>query len=142
MATNTQNNSLIGTTIPGFLLTNDRGDKVNSLDWLGKPTLISLNSTWSPEAIDQLKLLGPLQSDPNINVISVGLEQSVSQLAVYDSLSGLSLNWLPDPDGTLVNTFNAQGLPSNYLVDRNGVIKKIVDGVLTKQQIIDYLTNL
>lgn len=139
---NKQANSLIGKQVPTFSLTNMDGKKVNSLDWLAKPTLISLNATWSPETIDQLKVLQQMQSNQNYNVISVGLEQTASQLGVYNTVSGLSLSWLPDPDGTLADMFNAQSLPTNYFVDRTGVIRHVTSGVMTKQQILDTLSGL
>jgi hypothetical protein len=83
-----------------------------------------------------------MQSNQNYNVISVGLEETASQLGVYNSTSGLSLGWLPDPDGSLANIFNSQGLPTNYFVDRTGVIRQVTSGVMTKQQILDSLTGL
>jgi hypothetical protein len=63
-------------------------------------------------------------------------------MRVYTQTAGYSLNWLVDPDSTLTDVVNIQSLPTHYFISRDGVVKKVVTGILTKQQIIDNLSSL
>jgi len=135
-------NTLVGKPAPGFSLTDISGKKVNSLDLSGKPTdLIFLNS-WAPAASEQLPAVQSLSDNKNLNVKIIALQENPGRLNAYDQISGYDIDWLADPLSTTSNTYGVGSLPSHYFLDRGGNIKKIVSAVLTKQQILDNLSNL
>ncbi len=139
--TTQKSNSLISET-PSFKLQNLSGNNVNSTNLLGKPTVLSVLSTWSPNTSDQLAALTKLQSNKDINIIPVGLQESVAKLQAYSAISGYQLNWLADPDSTLTDVFKVQSMPTHYFLDRKGVVKKVVTGVLSKDELLNNLTGL
>jgi hypothetical protein len=136
------NNKAVGTALPDFSLTSTNGSKMNPVDWLSKPTIVSLMTTWLPSSSEQMPVLSSLQTDKRINVIPIALQEDSAKVQVYTNVSGLKLEWLVDPDSSLTNLLNPQSIPTNYFIGRDGIIKKVIGGVLSKQQILDTLNGL
>ena len=135
-------NSLVGRPLPNFNLTDTNGHAIHAADLLGKPTLVSLLSTWAPTVSEQLGSLSQLQKNPDTNIEPVALQQDTGQAVAYDQIAGYNLTWLTDPNSTLTNLFNATSLPTNYFIDRQGIVRQVISGVLTKQEILNNLSNL
>lgn len=133
---------LVGKQLPDFTLAETNGSMLSSAALLGRPTLITLGSTWSPSMAEQLPALSQLQSNPAINVLPVAMQQSATEVSAYTSIAGLNLNWLVDPDSTLSAAYGAPYLPTQLFVDRNGIIRTVIAGVLTKSQIDSHLSGL
>jgi peroxiredoxin len=135
-------NNLIGKPLSDFSLTDTNGTTVHAANLLGRPTLITLGSTWSPTTSEQLQALSKLQSNQNLNIIPIAMQQSTGQVTAYTSIAGLNLNWLVDPDSTLSPYYGSPDLPTQYFVDRNGIIRQIYVGVLSQSQIENRLSSL
>ena len=137
-----QKNSLIGKIAPNFTLDSTNGSVVNTANLLGKPTVITIGTTWSPAMAEQIGTLSKLQTNNDLNVIPVALQQGVAITKAFTTISGLNLNWLVDPDSTITSSYNAQNLPTSYFVNREGVVKNVFVGVMSYQQMISELTGL
>jgi len=135
-------NSLIGQPAPDLSLTDTAGNIINPTDLLGRPTLLSFNSTWAPTTIEELSALSNLQANPNLNVIPVALQENSGVVQAYTSIADVNLKWLLDPDSTLSTSYNIQSLPMNYFIDRNGIVRQVVVGVMSQQQMLNDLSGL
>ena len=135
-------NSLIGKPLPDFSLSDTNGSVIHAANLLGRPTLITLGATWSPSMSEQLTRLNQLQTNQDLNIIPVALQQNSGQVQAYTSIAGLNLNWLVDPDSALTPAYGSPNLPTQYFVDRNGIVREIYVGVLNGTQIEDVLSNL
>jgi len=142
IATRASKNSLVNKPLPNFTLSDTNGSLLHTADLLGKPTLISVGATWSPTMSEQLEALNNLQSNPNINIVPIALQQNLGQVQAYTSIAGLNLNWLVDPNSTLSSSFGAPYLPTQYFVDRNGIVRQVYVGVLSQEQIENMLGAL
>jgi peroxiredoxin len=130
-----QAHALIDQRLPAFKLPRTDGRETNTLDLAGKPTLISFVTTWSPASKDQLQVLSALQQDQTINIVPVAVQDPLQRVSSYLTIAGYKLAVTVDKDGTTVAPYKLQGLPSHYLVDRSGVIKKVMVGVLSEEEI-------
>jgi len=135
-------NNLTGKSLPSFSLIDTNTKTVNFADLFGKPTLLSLTSTWSPATAEQLSALTELQKSKDLNIVVVSLQENAAKLRAYNAIAGYDLVWLADPDSTLANNFSVQNLPTHYLLDRKGIVQKVVPGVLSKQEILNTLSGL
>jgi len=135
-------NSLVGDATPALSTNQADGKTINTLDWLGKPTVLTFMSTWAPGAVEQMSILNQLQTNKDINVIPVASQESANMANVYSQTAGYNLNWLADPDSVFTGKFGVSSLPVSYFIDRNGVIKHVAPGVLSKQQILSSLSGL
>jgi peroxiredoxin len=140
--TKNKGSNLVGKSLPEFKLDGANGTKVNSVDLLGKPTVLTFMSTWSPTTTEQISALAKLQANKDINIAAIAEQENSAKARTYSEIANYQLNWLADPDSTLSRPFNIQSLPVHYFVDRKGIIKKVVSGVLTKTEITDGLSGL
>ena len=86
--------------------------------------------------------MSQLQTNKDINAVLIGLQQNSGRVRAFTAIAGKQSSWLVDPDSTLTKQFTIGSLPVNYFVDRTGVIRNIVSGVLNKQEVLAYLKNL
>ncbi|MGD0284309.1 MAG: redoxin domain-containing protein, partial [Candidatus Saccharimonadales bacterium] len=135
-------NSLVGQPAPDFNLTDTTGNTINPTALLGRPTLLSFNSTWAPTTIEELSALSNLQANPNLNIIPVALQENSGVIQAYTSIADVNLKWLLDPNSTLSTSYNIQSLPMNYFIDRNGIVRQVVVGVMSEQQMLNDLLGL
>lgn len=137
-----QLNALVGRQVPDFNLTDTTGASVRTIDLLGRPTLISFNATWAPGAAEQLGALSKLQANSDFNILPVALQEGRGRVQAYTDIANVKLKWLVDPDSTLSINYNVLSLPMHYFVDRKGVVRQVVVGVLTEKQLTDRLAGL
>jgi len=133
---------LIGKPAPSFNLLDTNGKAVHTTDLLGRPTVLTLGSTWSPSTEEQLATLSQLQANKSINVVPVAIQEDAAKVQAYTTIAGLNLNWVVDPDSSLSSSYDIQSLPAHYFLDRKGTVKQVVTGVLAKQQIMSILGSM
>ncbi len=133
---------LVGETLPEFTLNDTTNTSHNSVNWLGRPTVITMMSTWVPTTAQQVSELSKLAGNHDINILPVGIGESVARLRAYGAIDGSSLTWLADPNGTLAGTLQTGSMPTHYFIDRKGIIRREFSGILSSQQILDYLSDL
>lgn len=131
---------LAGKPLKAFSLTDLDGRQVTDLSLQGKPTDLVIMDTWAPGAADQLDALKRLQGNPNLNVLPVSVAQSPATVQAYDDAGGYGLSWLADPDAGAY--FGGYSQPTHILVDRNGVVRGVVNGILSAKDISGRLADL
>ncbi len=119
-------NDLVGKALPDFSLASTDGKKTRTVDLLGKPTLISVMTTWSPGTSRQLEVLAELQANQDTNVLPVAVQERSGKVESFTIISGLEAKWLVDPEAKLSGLLGPQGVPTHYFVDRKGNIKKVI----------------
>ena len=133
---------VIGQTLASFALTDTTGTQQNSVAWLGKPTVITVMSAWAPGTAEQMAALEQVATNHDVNVKAIGLQNDSLLLQAYDEIAGSSLIWLADPDSHTVPFLKVGSMPMHYFVDRKGVIRDEVPGVLSPEQITQRLADL
>lgn len=132
---------LINKQAPDFELKDTNGKLVKSSELTGRPTVITFISSWSPPSREQLYALSQLQKNKDINVIPVVIHENSGKINAIVKISGIQLEILTDPDGTMVDKFGIQTLPAHYVLDRRGVVKSVTVGVLSEEKINDALSG-
>lgn len=132
---------LVDRTVPDFALKNLRGETVRPLDYNGRPTLIVFISSWSPPSREQLTSLANLQKNEDINVVPIVSQEGAGKINAILKITGISLEMLTDQDSSAVESFKVQALPTHYFIDRRGVVKKVMVGVLSEDKILETLSG-
>jgi hypothetical protein len=115
--------------------------KVSTISLRGKPTVFTFLSTWSPYASEQLKFVGELSGNPQINMVPVISQESSTFASVFSKRGGYSFPIYSDPDGLLIKPLNLSFLPTSIFVNRKGVIQNVKVGILTKDELMENLAN-
>lgn len=135
-----QNNNLENKEFPKFTITNS-SQTFTDVTLRGKPAIVTLLNTWSPQTPEQIKILEVLTNESEIKVVVIVPQESASFVEIYKKRAGYKIEIIADPDGTLVNPLSLQTSPTHFFLDRKGQIKKQKTGVFTKEELLDYLIN-
>ncbi len=133
---------LTGLILPAFNLPTTTGGHKRNIELEGRPTDLVMLTTWSPGSASQLSALAAAQTNPDVNITPVFSQEHTSLVTTYLATAGYSLTGLIDPDGLLVPPLRVGSMPEHIFVDRSGRIKKVMVGVLSKDQILESLGGL
>lgn len=132
--------SLVSHELPYFDFpsnTDSVGSRVTSLSIRGKPMILSLVNSWMPQTAGQLSVLESLAKKKELGVLVMIPQESESKVSLFGKRAGYSFPIVADPDGTLVEKLGVQNLPMHILIDRKGVIRSVVRGVLGREALLD-----
>lgn len=136
-----QSGGLVGTELPYFVFKREEKDMdINSFK--GKPTVLTFSAIWSPENAQQISILQNLtKNQKNINAVPVMVQEKVSKTGIFEKVGSYNIKIFSDPDGELSAKLNIFNMPTHVFLDRKGIVKKIVPGVLTEDELLENLVN-
>lgn len=116
--------------------------KLNSSNLLGKPSLLTIVTTWMPNSSEQLSELQNVSEKVKNSSIFVVVEEATdSGLSILKKIGGYDLDFYADPDGKLYSEFNLSTLPTHIFINRQGEIKKVISGFLPSDEILKNLLD-
>lgn len=129
-------------TVPVFDLATTRGSRITTLDLYGSPSVISLVSSWSPGSQEQLNILSDLAKEyPELKIVPISSGESMSRLAAQSAIGGYGIPVAADSNNQLINSLDSSSLPAHYFIDRRGMVSKQLNGVLSKEELLQNVTN-
>lgn len=134
--------NLIGQEHPVFNLPTTDDDILESRSLRGEPHILSFISTWSPPSVEQVATIEEEILREDLPVQFISTQEASAKVKIFLARGNYDVDVLVDPDGTLVEDFGLQTLPSHYIVNQEGEVERIVTGVLTAEQVRNILDNL
>lgn len=117
-------------------------ETVSTLNFRGKPTIITAISNWSGFDSNQLNILNETaRQNPSINFVPVLSQEKPSLAQILGKKLNLGIDIYADPDGLLTEPLGITNLPSHYFISRNGIIKKAIYGILSKEELLNNIIN-
>lgn len=94
-------------------------------DFKGEVVLVNFWATWCSPCVYEMPSLNRLQADlgpAGLTVMAVSVDRQGLSLVegFYKSYALANLGIFLDPDGELAGEFGVRGLPTSYLIDRQG----------------------
>ncbi|OGV91430.1 hypothetical protein A3A66_00040 [Microgenomates group bacterium RIFCSPLOWO2_01_FULL_46_13] len=133
--------SLIGTELP-FLSFKVDDLEFNSFELRGKATLLTVVSSWLPAASQQLKIIEDFsQRHPQVNAVAVMTQEKPAAVSIYAKRGNYTIPIVTDPDGIILKELELNSFPAHIFMDRKGVIKKVLGGILDQNQLTENLLN-
>jgi peroxiredoxin len=124
-------NVQVGDEVPPFYLKTPDGQTVGSDDLKGKqPYVVAVFATWCPPCKTELvafekELWQPLK-DSNIGVYGINFgDETPEQITEFGSDLGVSFPLLVDETGDFRTAVGVQGIPTSFVVGKDGRIKDI-----------------
>lgn len=139
-----------GEMAPDFALPDLDGAVVRLSDFRGKPVLVNFWATWCGPCKREMPEIEEAYARANgeLVVLAVNVEGTAPDLArrlARDFRDELNLTFpivLDSPDNAVFNQYRLKGLPDSFFIDRDGVIRDIVVGPLTKATLEQKLAAL
>ncbi|HSX02747.1 MAG TPA: Ig-like domain-containing protein [Candidatus Saccharimonadia bacterium] len=137
---------LIGQAWPSFDLpaTTAAGATIDTtrLSLLGQPTLVTALALWAPSANEQLPALAALQTQHQFNVVPLVLGERASQAQAFLARANSAATITVDPGADLSQTLGVPSVPVHYLLDRNGIVRRVLWGVVSEADLASALSQL
>jgi peroxiredoxin len=74
-------------------------------------------------------------------VLAINVQETAAEVQPFLKELGLSFPAPLDQDGAVARRYLARGLPSSYLIDREGVIRFVRTGPVTRAQLEEQLAR-
>ena len=66
----------------------------------------------------------------SVNVLAVNVQEDRNTAAAFSSQYGWTFPTVLDPEGKVANAFGVQGIPANFVLDKDGkIVQTMVGGV-------------
>ncbi|HDH05575.1 MAG TPA: TlpA family protein disulfide reductase [Nitrospirae bacterium] len=92
----------------------------------GSPVLLNFWATWCPYCRKERAHLNSIYKDykdKGLIILSVSTDRSVDKVKNFLKEIPSDFIILSDSDGSVASSYNVRGLPSSFLINREGVIK-------------------
>ena len=134
-----------GNLASGFTLEALDGSSVSLGEYRGNVVLINFWATWCPPCraeIPDIEKAYQARQDDGFVVLGVNVEEPREAVAPFVEAMGMTYPVVLDEDGQVLKMYRAIGLPMSVLLDQDGVIQVRHVGVLTMEQLEDYLAQV
>ena len=134
----------VGEQAPKFILRTVDGQKITAEELRGKVVLLNLWATWCVPCKAELPLLDAAERqyrDKGFAVFAVATEDSVSPAQLIKKIGpSLKLTLVRNLAGSSYQPLG--GVPTNYVIDRQGVLRYAKGGAFSEQSLVALLTPL
>lgn len=122
----------VGTAAPAFTLPGLDGRKVNLADYKGKVVFLNIWATWCPPCREEMPSIEKLYQElkgEDFEILAASVDLSGAEaVAPFMKRYGLTFPALLDTKGEVQHLYGTTGIPETFIIDRDGVIEKIVVG--------------
>jgi len=130
---------------PDFELQTFDGRPIRLSDFKGRPVLINFWASWCPpckeETPDLIAAYNELK-DINAVFIGVGTQDDTDKLKQFAEAYQIPYLVVEDPLGKVSNQYRVLGMPTTFLIDADGVLRKVINGVVTRSQVVNDMRSL
>lgn len=130
---------------PDLQLKNLQGDTVSLRDYHGKIVLVNNWATWCPPCkaeMPDLQAYYARHAADDFVLLAINAGDGAADVAQFAEDYGLTFEVLLDPHTEAVRAFKNTGLPSTYVIDRDGTVRYAWLGALNEAALDAFVTPL
>lgn len=124
----------VGLPAPDFALKDVATGQVIRLSELkGRPVWINFWATWCAACrveMPQMKTAYARYRDKGLAILGIDVQESPEDVLKYAKAGGYDWTFLIDADGSLLNRYVVNGIPTHWFVGRDGVLKATFLGAM------------
>ena len=130
---------------PELTLKDLSGKSVSLKDYLGSVVLVNLWATWCPPCREEMPTLQSFYEKYKADgfvLIAINQEETGNVVEPFVKEFGLTFPVWLDIDYQAQREFNTMNLPSSYVIDRNGRVRLMWIGGISKKNLEKYVPDL
>ena len=134
-----------GSFAPDFTLLNTGGESIQLSQFKGQAVLINFWATWCGPCRIEMPVFQDrferYQAD-GLRILAVDFDEDEEDVVFFREELGLTFDLLLDPGGEIQSLNRVLGYPTSYFVDPEGVIRVQHVGIMTEDQLDNYLAQI
>jgi len=115
---------------------NDIDNKTHQLsDYKGKTVIVSFWASWCRPCIEEMPSLVQLKKEnqENIEILAVNIREDKETILRFTKEMGINFPLLQDKESQFTEDWKVYVYPSNYIVDKNGILQYAATGAMDWQ---------
>ena len=122
-----------GAPAPDFAYPTLEGDTIALSDLRGEVVLLNIWATWCPPCVREMpsmQRLYEMLGDQGLRIVAVSVDApgALGDVRTFVHEYGLEFDILLNPGGGIQDTYGVTGMPTTWLIDRDGRIRRKVLG--------------
>ena len=139
----TLNSPLLNKPIPEINLVSLKNEKLNETDFKKEILLVNFFASWCVPCIVEHDFLFELKKQKPIKIYGINYKDDIENLEIWLEKLGNPYSKIGiDKTGITGINWGVNGIPESFLIDKNGIIKHKINGVINKKQIKILLTKI
>ena len=134
-----------GQPAPNFSLMSLSGEPVSLSDYSGQVVLVNMWATWCPPCKAEMPTIHEYYQahrDDGFVVLAVNSQEKATSVDSFIQAAGFTFPVLLDDRATVMDQYNVLGLPTSFIIGRDGTIQHTHTGQITKDQLEQYIDPL
>lgn len=130
---------------PELILQDLSGRQVSLADYRGTVVLVNLWATWCPPCREEMPTLQAFYEkykDDDFELIAINQEEALEVVQPFVDEFGLTFPIWLDEDYEAQQKFNTMNLPSSYVIDRNGTVRLMWIGGISKKNLEKFVPDV
>lgn len=130
---------VVGREAPNFTYKDLNGESRELKDLKGKVVLLRFWADWCPICTEEMPIIEKYYQeakDKGFIVLAVNFKQPEDKVRAYKEKLNLSFPVALDQKGKISNQYNVRGLPWNFVINKEGILKDIIGGAIANEQML------
>jgi cytochrome c biogenesis protein CcmG, thiol:disulfide interchange protein DsbE len=130
---------------PELELKDMQGKSVSLSAYRGQVILLNAWATWCPPCKAEMPVFQKYYEqyrDQGFTVIAVEAGEPVEEVADFARSNEYTFPIWPDPAQKLYNVFRNQALPSSWVIDRQGQVRLMWSGAISREKLEEFVTPI
>ena len=134
-----------GAEVPDFTLETVDGETVSLSDYRGQPVVLNFWATWCTPCREEMPLLQETyeaHQDAGLVMLGVNVRETPEAVAGFLKEVDVDFPVLLDTDSAVVNRYLVTSLPMTFFIDREGRLRTLVVGGMSKKVLDEHLSKI
>jgi peroxiredoxin len=134
-----------GRVAPDFTLYSPQGQSISLSDYAGQVILVNTWATWCPPCKAEMPTLNAFYEEhqqEGFVVLAVNSREDTDTVKRFIEQNGFSFPVLLDTRAEVMKRYNVLGLPTTFVIDREGFIQYVHTGEISRQQLEEVILPL
>lgn len=130
---------------PDFTLTSIEGKKVSLKELKGKVVLVNFWGSWCDPCKREMPLIQSAYEKykkQGFEVLAINVKESKFAVTSFLKQNQLNIPVLLNNDLKISKDYGVNKFPTNFMIDRDGKVKQIYEGEVTKDQLEGWINEL